>query len=111
MIVAEVRRDPAGRVTGFTVTGHSGQAPHGEDIVCAGVTALSETAVLGLRHVAGALPQVEMRDGFLRCELPPVQGEQETRAQAILETLVLGLRDIARDYKSHLRVSETMGGK
>jgi len=111
VIVAEVRRDPAGRVTGFTVTGHSGQAPHGEDIVCAGVTALSETAVLGLRHVAGALPQVEMRDGFLRCELPPVQGEQETRAQAILETLVLGLRDIARDYKSHLRVSETLGGK
>lgn len=106
MIVAEVRRNPAGRVTGFTVTGHSGQAAHGKDIVCAAVTALSETAVLGLRHVAVALPQVEMEDGFLRCELPPLEGEQETRAQAIVETMVLGLRDIARDYKRHLRVSE-----
>ncbi|MCL5676432.1 MAG: ribosomal-processing cysteine protease Prp [Firmicutes bacterium] len=111
MIKAEVRRDRAGWVTGFTVTGHSGFAPHGEDIVCAGVTALSEAAVLGLQRVAGVQPQVEMEDGFVRCELPPLAQAQEVKAQAIIETMILGLRDIAKDYRRYVRITEVNGGE
>lgn len=110
MIRVEVYRDPAGLITGYKVSGHSGYAPEGEDIVCAGVTALTETAVLGLRQVASLKPRVELAEGLIRCELPAVAGEQSARAQAILETMVLGLRDIARDYRRHVRVSEVKGG-
>ena len=41
-------RDKSGRLSGFTVVGHTGYAPEGEDIVCAGVSALSQTAVNAL---------------------------------------------------------------
>jgi uncharacterized protein YsxB (DUF464 family) len=34
------------------VKGHAGYAPHGHDIVCAAVSAILQTAVLGLESVA-----------------------------------------------------------
>lgn len=110
MIRIEVRRNAQGHIQGYTVAGHSGFAPEGEDIVCAGVTALAETAVLGLRQVAGIRPQVEMADGLIRCELPPLTGGQAAQAQAILETMLLGLRDIAKDYRTYVQVADLKGG-
>lgn len=38
------------------VKGHAGYAPHGQDIVCAGVSAILQTAVLGLEALANSHP-------------------------------------------------------
>lgn len=38
------------------VEGHANYAPHGQDIVCAGVSAILQTAVLGLQAIADAYP-------------------------------------------------------
>lgn len=38
------------------VKGHSGYAPHGQDIVCAAVSAILQTAVLGLESIAATYP-------------------------------------------------------
>ena len=110
MIRIEVRRDAQGHISGYTVAGHSGYAPEGKDIVCAGVTALAEAAVLWLRQVAGVRPQVEMAEGLIRCELPALTGGQAAQAQTILGTMLLGLRDIAKDYRTYVQVSELKGG-
>ena len=37
-------------------TGHANYAPYGEDIVCAGVSAILQTAVLGLENIAENYP-------------------------------------------------------
>lgn len=102
MVKVTVRRDPSGSIRSFTVQGHTGYAAEGRDIVCAAVTALAQTAVLGLRRVARLEPEVFLDEGFLECRLPP--GVGNTAADAILETMALGLVDIGKDYPGHVRV-------
>ena len=42
-----------GMLTGVTCTGHTGYAEQGEDIVCAAVSSVVQTAVLGLMQLVG----------------------------------------------------------
>ena len=40
-------------IQGFSVEGHAGFAPEGEDIYCAGVSAIAQTTLLGLiKHLS-----------------------------------------------------------
>lgn len=48
MIKVKIFFQPDGRISGFDVSGHSGTAAEGEDIVCAGVSSLTDTAFLGI---------------------------------------------------------------
>lgn len=38
------------------VNGHANYAPHGQDIVCAGVSAILQTTILGLEAIADSYP-------------------------------------------------------
>lgn len=38
-------------VVGFNIVGHAGYAPHGQDVVCAAVSAASDMALVGLLEV------------------------------------------------------------
>lgn len=107
MIRVRIERERGGRITGFTVRGHAGYADRGQDIVCAGVTAVVFTALEGLKAVAGVPHTVRQdgRRGYVECRLGEgASEEQAARAQTILETMVLGLRDIEKDYAGHVRV-------
>lgn len=102
-----VRRAPDGRVTELRVTGHTGYADPGEDIVCAGVSALAVTALIGLKRVAQHPHEGKATAGKMYCKLlPGGTPDSAARAQAILETAVLGLQDIAKDYPEYVRVTE-----
>jgi len=102
-----VRRAPDGTITELRVEGHAGFAEMGEDIVCAGVSALAVTALIGLKRVAKHPHEGKARAGLVTCKLKP-GGTPETaaRAQVILETTVLGLMDIQKDYPKFVRVTE-----
>lgn len=107
MTEVQVRRVPDGTVVELRVSGHTGYADHGEDIVCAGISALVVTALIGLKRVAKHPHEGKAAAGTMYCKLKP-GGTPETamKAQAILETAVLGLRDIAKDYPDFIRVTE-----
>ncbi|KLU63160.1 hypothetical protein CEB3_c04430 [Peptococcaceae bacterium CEB3] len=90
--------DSQGLIHGFELSGHAGFADPGEDVVCAGVSALSIAAVNGLEHFLSVPPQVREETGFLACSLGQVSGEELSRAQWILETLRLGLEGIRAAY-------------
>lgn len=93
----------AQRIAGLTVEGHAGYADKGEDIVCAGVSALAETAVIGLRQVAGVKPAVTRQDGYLDLRLPAGTPEPTAAAaQTVLQTIIAGLRDLARSYPEYV---------
>lgn len=38
------------------VKGHANYAPYGKDIVCSGISAILQTAILGLKAIAEAYP-------------------------------------------------------
>lgn len=86
----------------LTVTGHAGFADPGDDIVCAGVSALMQTAAHGLVQHCGARISVhDDPDGAYALEL---LRPGNARAQAVLETTLSGLRAIAREYPRYLSV-------
>ena len=92
MIRAEVGRS-GGRIVRLHVHGHAGTAPYGEDLVCAAVSAVVQTAALGLARLDRMAAAARVRDGDLSW-----QGESGEAGQVILETCVLGLQDIAASY-------------
>ncbi len=92
---------------GFRASGHTGYAEHGEDIVCAAVSALTQTAVLGLQETAAVTPQVTINDGVLSCFLPPkVDGDAWQRSQVVLDAIFRGLKAIADEYGQFVKVEE-----
>ncbi len=106
MIRIRVQRDGGGAIATFRVEGHAGYARHGRDIVCAGVTALVDTAVLGLGKIAGLPHEARQGDGFTEVRLQAGTPAEQERAQVILETMLLGLKDIEKTYKQFIRVTE-----
>ncbi|MFY9272078.1 MAG: ribosomal-processing cysteine protease Prp, partial [Thermacetogeniaceae bacterium] len=97
MIRATFFENSSGELQGFIVEGHAGYAPAGEDIVCAGVSALVQTAVAGLKHFLTVAPLVENRTKsessvFVKLKLPDHLSEEDTRnAQVLLKTMELGM--------------------
>jgi len=61
MIRIVVHRDEDGDT--LTINGHANFAPHGKDIVCAAVSAIYQTAILGLAVVAKQYPSFVAFDG------------------------------------------------
>lgn len=107
MTEVQVRRAADGTVSEITVSGHTGFAQEGEDIVCAGVTALVVTCLIGLKRVAQHPHDGKASSGRMYCRLKPGgTPESAGKAQTILETTVLGLKDLARDYQNFVRVTE-----
>lgn len=92
-----VRRDETIRLD---VRGHSGQAPKGEDIVCAGVSALVETLAMGLGRYDPSGVR-ELGEGTFHYE-----GTPGTEARALIETFAMGLRDLARTYTDFVYFKE-----
>ena len=93
----------------FEMTGHAGFGEHGEDIVCAGVSALAITTVNSIEKLAGYQPIVdvdEVKGGYLYFEV--VRGVTKVQAQTtqiLLNSLLLGLEDIQSEYQDFLAVT------
>ena len=94
-------------IAGFEVHGHSGYADEGSDIVCSAVSALTQTAVIGLQELLKLTPALEIENGDMVCILP-ADMEEETNRQAnlILETMALGIRSIEKTYGDYIKISE-----
>lgn len=103
MVRIDIFRDAAGNIAGFAVNGHADTAPHGQDIVCAGVAALAQTAVLGLERHLGRDFDLDIGPGKLVLKL---KGAADASTGAILETMLLGLAEIAKQSPHSVRVSE-----
>jgi uncharacterized protein YsxB (DUF464 family) len=95
---------------GFRVQGHAGYAPAGEDIVCAGVSVLVQTAAAALQKFLACPPLLEkspVRAGEICVELrlPEILTDEEmSTAQVILETMEIGMLGIACSYEKYLEV-------
>ncbi len=51
MVSIRIQRNSDGQVIGCHLSGHAGYDEHGFDIVCAAVSALTATAMLGLTRL------------------------------------------------------------
>ena len=94
MVRIEVYTDTAGRIHGFAAKGHSGFAPHGQDIVCAAVSVLLQTAVL----VGKSGRRRHRRDcRWAACMPPYFRAAAQPKAEAVLEAMLVGLASLQQN--------------
>lgn len=94
----------------YRISGHAGAAPHGKDIVCAAVSALAQTALIGLEDHLGLKPKVVLDDdeGLLDVSLPDVSSDSrlEQGSTDIIETMMLGLTSMAQSYPDYIEIEQ-----
>ena len=96
-----------GRITGFSVSGHSGYAEAGQDIVCAAISAVVTMAEATINDVCGAKAKVRVKDDQARITLTlPASCDEEESVQAVLSGMMLTLISLREDYPDYIEVSE-----
>ena len=101
MIEIEIYEEKDGRISAFSVHGHSGLAPKGRDIVCAGVSTLAQTALLGLgRHLHREIDYHIDPSGDLHMEL---KDAPDDFTATILRTMRMGIEEIEKLYPDAVR--------
>ena len=95
------------RITGFSVSGHSGYAEKGEDIVCAAITALVTMAEATINDVCGAKAKVRVKEEDARITLTlPTSCDEEDAVQAVLSGMMLTLISLREEYEDYIEVLE-----
>ena len=96
-----------GRRTGFTVSGHSGYAEAGSDVICAAVTAIVRFAEAALNDIlgVGAKTRVDDENAVITLTLP-AKYEDEDAVQAILDGMMLTLASLRDENPDYIEVME-----
>ena len=97
-----------GKIVEVVCDGHTDYGEEGEDIVCAALSSVIQTAVLGLMQAA-MLPvqyKTDAKKGLLKVKLPGEMTSQErNNADMILETMYLGVSDLSTEYGKFIKVT------
>ena len=93
-----------GTVVGFHVSGHANSGAYGEDLVCAAVSAVVQTAILGIREVLNIPAGISIEEGETSCILEQgVTAENLKRAAIVFDTMLIGLKSIQASYPRTLK--------
>ena len=89
-------------LTGFHISGHSGYAEEGSDIVCAAVSSASLMAANTITEIQKLDPAVSVNDGFLSLDLSQ---EEAKAAEVTLGGLRLHLNALSKEYPTFIKVA------
>ena len=99
--------DQDGRISGFTVSGHSGYAEAGADIVCAAVSTAVQFAECTISDVLGNRGKTKVNEEEARITLTlPAVCEDEDAVQAVLTGMMLTLCELRDQYNDDIEVRE-----
>jgi uncharacterized protein YsxB (DUF464 family) len=93
-------------IVSVETSGHTGYAEEGEDIICAALSSIIQTALLGLMQVAGIKADFQRKEdeGFLRIDIPDLMPNARRDADMILETMYLGVSDLYSGYSDFIEL-------
>lgn len=93
----------------ITVTGHAGSAPHGHDLVCAGVSTLVYTLAFHVQELerAGlcADAQVRLLPGDAEVACTPLPGQRQA-VTAVFDTLWAGFSLLSRQFPEFVSAAQ-----
>ena len=87
--------------------GHTNYGEKGEDIVCASLSSIVQTAVLGILMIVELELEMERDDerGYLKFTLPEkLDSKQDIQACAILDTMVCGISDLYESFSDFIEL-------
>ena len=83
------------------IKGHAGYAPPGQDIVCAGISALVQTLVQSIEELTQDKIQYVMEPGTVYIK----HGDLSECAQTLVDAFFIGAQMIADEYPDNVRVN------
>lgn len=107
MVKVVIQRNNESKIISCQIKGHAKAAAKGSDIVCAAISVLGETALLGLLKYAKVKVDYNVQPGNMHFSLEEAPGE---KSDAILETMFLGFEEVAKAYPKNVAVS-IIGGE
>ncbi|MEH7119736.1 ribosomal-processing cysteine protease Prp [Neobacillus vireti] len=106
MINITITRTESGTIQSFEISGHAFFANRGQDIVCAGASAVSVGSINAVHAITGITPEIEQGDGFLRCVIPENLPEViNEKVQLLLEGMAVSLQTIEEEYGEHIKIT------
>ncbi|MDE2482188.1 MAG: ribosomal-processing cysteine protease Prp [bacterium] len=108
MLEVTFYRDGRDRLSRFCASGHAAFAEHGEDIVCAAVSAILQAARLGLEAHAKIAIDVTQRSGELDLRIPE-SARDDAAVTAIVATAELSVEQIAKQFPAHVTYRRQTG--
>ena len=107
MIIVGIFRDRTGSIIRLEVKGHADYAVHGSDIVCAAASATAYTAAGSVEELARTERCYTEMSGLFILKLPEnLTKEQKRITQIVLESALIGFRQIEQGYRKFLVVTE-----
>lgn len=94
MIEVNVRED------GITVTGHAGYAPPGQDIVCAGISTLTQSLIKSVENLTADRIEYEISPG----KVDIIYGDLSEKASTLVDSFFIGICMIADEYPEYIRI-------
>lgn len=88
------------RKNGFVILGHAQYDEYGKDIVCSAVSSLTQTIAMGIEKFCNGAYMIDKGD------LSVVYDKDNTMSKFLIETMLLGLREIEKDYPNNLKIRE-----
>ncbi|PXW90018.1 hypothetical protein DES38_10827 [Streptohalobacillus salinus] len=113
MINVTIDRKDDDSIQGFELSGHADSGPHGHDLVCAAVSAVTFGMTNAVMMHAELEPKIDQgKDGgYLKVTLPTdVPAEALAKARLLLEGMVTSLETIEKDYGQYITISAKQGG-
>ena len=86
---------------GILVSGHTGFAQEGEDIVCAGISALTINFVNSVEKLTDDKFDIKTDDGVIDFSF---DNEPSKESELLFESLLLGLNNIKNDYNEFISI-------
>ena len=84
---------------GFELSGHSGYAEEGSDIVCAAVSSCAYMTANTLTEILGLTPGIEVSDGYMKLIL---SDSDALKAQVIMNGFRLHINALADEYPGYI---------
>lgn len=84
----------------ITVTGHAGYAPVGQDIVCAGVTTLTQTLIKSLEDLTEDKIQYKISPGRVDINY----GNLSEKAKNLADSFFVGISMIVNEFPENVRI-------
>ena len=83
------------------ISGHAGYAPAGYDIVCAGVTALTQGLVRSMEGLADDRIETDIGSGMASIQY----GDLSEKGRLLIDSFFIGICMIAEEFPDYVRIT------
>ncbi len=106
MIKVYLKRNNQGTIGSVRVTGHANYGEYGQDVVCAGVSALIQMIPLSLVRILNLPIRFIHQPGRMWIRMPHIAGENSQKAAFLLDAVVCTIHEMQRTYEGYIEIVE-----